>query len=278
MLDPVIESVDGLPEEVASHYKQRDDDGMFVLDVASKDGLELVNTTGLKSALQKERQQVADLRKKVNAFDGLDATQAREALEQLEKLKNADPSEETQKKLEVLEKQLQDKYDGQHKQLVSKHQQELESVTTRLSSTEKQLEREMIASKAAAAIAKSKGSVELLMPIIRSTTRMVRDEHTGDFRVEVVGKDGLPRLSTKSGSTDPMSIDELVAELKQDSTYGRAFDGTGASGSGAAPSEGLTTTTGSVVQISSKDAKDSKKYRQAKERADKEGKSLVIVD
>jgi hypothetical protein len=63
----VLDSIEGLDETTREMYVEKD--GKFHLDV---DGIE--DTGGLKSALQKERKDRADLEKKVKRWEALGKT------------------------------------------------------------------------------------------------------------------------------------------------------------------------------------------------------------
>lgn len=80
MLDLIVDSLDNVPEHFKSEYT-KGEDGKFHLSVS---GVE--DVSGLKSALQKERDEAKKLREQVKAFDGIDPSKANEALEKLRKL------------------------------------------------------------------------------------------------------------------------------------------------------------------------------------------------
>jgi hypothetical protein len=84
------------------------------------------------------------------------------------------------------------------------------------------------------ALAEAKGAVDLLLPHVLASTRTVEKE-PGRFEVEVIDKDGNVRIDGKGNNMD---IKGLVAEMRQSEAFGRAFDGTGHSGSGKQPGGG----------------------------------------
>jgi hypothetical protein len=91
----------------------------------------------------------------------------------------------------------------------------------------------------------------------------------------VVDADGTPRITNMQNSTDLMGVAELVGEFKTSQALAVCFEGSNASGSGAAGQTGRMTTGGRHV-ISEADASNAVKYREAKERAQKAGAQLVI--
>lgn len=89
----------------------------------------------------------------------------------------------------------------------------------------------LIDSQATSAIASNKGIPELLLPAIKSRTKVVKSAE-GRFSSVVVDADGETRFN---GKGDPMTIAELVIELKDDKTYGRAFEADVQGGGGTPP-------------------------------------------
>jgi hypothetical protein len=76
------------------------------------------------------------------------------------------------------------------------------------------------------------GSFALLIDKVRRHTRVDKGPD-GKFRTTVLDEDGkTPRITTRQGSTDQMTIQEFLATLKGDPEYSRAFDGPKSTGSG----------------------------------------------
>lgn len=216
-LKAILESLKDLPEDVAKEYKQRED-GKYVLDVTSVDGIELAEVSKLQSALSKERENSRKANEKLKVFEGLDPKKSREALTKVEEMANWTPEQKVKEQIEAVKSQMMDAH--------GKEKAKLEEKLNNLTSS---LEDAMIISVASQELAKEKGSVRLLMPHIRQQTRL--READGRFVVEVMGEDGTPRLTGSDGH--PMSIAELVAEMKTQDDFTSAFEGTGASGTGA---------------------------------------------
>lgn len=99
--------------------------------------------------------------------------------------------------------------------------------TARMQST---LERYLVDQSATAAIAEAKGSLDLLLPIVKSATRVVQDGE--DFVPRIVDAQGDIRYD---GTGNPMSISAYVADLKRDEKYARAFESEVLSGGGVKP-------------------------------------------
>lgn len=91
------------------------------------------------------------------------------------------------------------------------------------------LENHLVGEAAVAAIAKHKGSPELLAPIVRQHVRMV--EENGKYMAAVVDENG----NAKIGRNGLMSIEEFVSEMKASPVYARAFESEAPAGTGTVP-------------------------------------------
>jgi len=92
------------------------------------------------------------------------------------------------------------------------------------------LERYLVGQAASNAIADAKGSRELLLPIVKNSVKVVQDGE--DFVVRVVDNDGDFR---SNGAGGWMGVEALVAELKTNEIYARAFESEAPAGTGAKP-------------------------------------------
>lgn len=259
-LKAILDNLEGISEEISKEYKKRDD-GKFVLDVTSVDGFELAEVSKLQSALSKERENNRKAAEQLKPFENLDPAKAREAMKKVEEMATWTPEQKVKEQIEAVKASI-----------IEAHGKEKAKLEEKLSKLTKSLEEAMIVSVASQALAEQKGSVRLLMPHVRQQTRLREVE--GKFIVEVLGIDGNPRLVGADGH--PMAINELVSEMKTQNDFASAFEGTGATGSGAAGSSSSAVRTGPHT-ISAQDAKDVNKYRVAKEAATKAGVQLQIA-
>jgi len=223
MLKAVVEKIEDAPETVRSFYKARDD-GKFVLSVEESDGYALENISGLKSALGKERSTREQLERDVVKFKDIDPDKAREALEKWAEFQAIDPAKEADKIANT-------KFEAARDQLVKSHEAALKPVTDRNAKLEAAVDGLTRKQQATAAIAAAKGEVGLLLPHVLPQTK-VKENDSGEFVVEVVDASGATRFGAKG---EPMTVAELVAEMKASETFARAFDGEGHSGSGKQP-------------------------------------------
>ncbi len=93
------------------------------------------------------------------------------------------------------------------------------------------LSKHLISDAASRALAEHKGSIDLLLPHVLASCKMVRKD-SGDYGVTVLDAQGDARLDSAGGF---MGVGGLVAEMKTQDKFGRAFESEAASGSGTTP-------------------------------------------
>lgn len=225
MLDPILESLDGLHAEIAKEYKQATEGpfaGKFVLDVKAGGPLALEDVSGLKRTIQTLRGEKLAIENKAKAFDGLDPTKAREAVETVERWGSMDPEAKAAELLKSKETQLQAKFKLQEDALVKERDGAV-----------KQLDQHIRVSALTSKFASKKpvdGGIDFLMPHALAQTR-TRKGDNGTFVTEVIDADGNVRISPSGSGTEQMTLDQLVSEFVTKFPF--AFEGSGATGSGA---------------------------------------------
>lgn len=278
-LKALLESLDGLSEEVKKQYKQTDG-GKFVLDVEGIGGLELADTSGLRSSLEKERDAHRKFEKEAkelkSKFDGLNPDEAREALKKVEEFSNIDPSDEAAKKVEELKSKIEKEFSAKEKQLLENHKKEKTELTSKTENLFSQLRDAKIKSEAVKAITAADGSVDLLLPHVTSKARLAED-NDGKYRVEIIGDGEVARLSKKDPNK-PMGFGELVEEMKNSDAYMPAFNGSNHKGAGLPGSPGTHRADGNTISLTKEQARDVRTYRNAAEQAKEQGKELVIKE
>lgn len=112
------------------------------------------------------------------------------------------------------------------------HRAELDKHVARINGLTSQLHNLLVTSDAMSALAEA-GAVdpELVMPFIHSQVKV--SEADGKFEVVVLQKNGDPRYS--GATAKPMTIKELVGEMKADERYGQLFKSDAPRGGGATP-------------------------------------------
>jgi len=236
----VVEKLDDVEEASRGLYVEKD--GKFVLDV---DGIE--DTSGLKSALQKERSAREAKDKQVRAWERLGKSP--EDIENL--IAEQDKIAEERAKAEEEKAAKAGEWDKLKAQMNDKHQVELKAKDDSISSMRKALEKHLVDAAATSAIAAEKGVSDLLLPHVQKHVKVVEED--GEFVVKVVDAKGDPRVN---GKGDPLTISDLVKEMKESEVYGRAFDASGQSGSGKPPTRSPSGGPGSATKSSFKSEKE----------------------
>lgn len=207
-----VTTLDEVPEAARSLYKEAD--GKFLLDVDVE--------PAVRTATSKANKEAADFRHKVKAWEKLGKSP-----EEIEDLLVAHARAEEEKAAKGGE------WDKLKLQMVEKHGKELEGERAKGMRLRGTLERHLIDGAATAAIAEAKGVPQLLLPHVRAHVRVV--EENDEFVARVVDAKGDPRVDSKGNF---MSIGDLVSEMRQNEVFGRAFESSGAGGSGTPPNGG----------------------------------------
>lgn len=212
MLKMTVDSLEAVDEPLRDFYEQ--DGDKFKLKV---EGVE--DTTGLKTALQKERREREAREKQAKAWERLGKSP-----EEIEELLNAQARIEEEKATKAGE------WDKLKAQMNEKHQSEIKAREEKIAAMQATLERHLVDAAATAAIAAEKGVPDLLLPHVQRHVRVVEED--GEFAVKVVDAKGDPRVDAKG---EPLTIADLVKEMKASEIYGRAFEASGNTGSGKQP-------------------------------------------
>ena len=220
-LRAIVENTDGMDEALAKFYEPVEGVG-FRLRVEPAGTWALEDVGGLKSALEKERGRADKLDRAAKKFADIDPDKAREALAKYEELAAIDPAKEA-------DRMAHEKFEAAKKQLHEHSQAELAKRDDRIGQLTSVLQETLIDREATAALAEAKGSVDLLLPHVQRYTR-VREADNGRFAVEIVDGEGNSRIKDSSGA--PMSIRDLVAEMRNSEMFGRAFEASGQTGTG----------------------------------------------
>jgi len=249
-----IAKLEDVAEPLREQYEAKD--GVFVLKVDGDAGDLFPGLSESQKALLAEKKTLADKLKTLEGqLTGVDLEKAKKALADLDKAE------------EDKAKQKGD-WDNWKAQMQAKHDEEKAALTGRLTEAETALESELITARATSAIAEAKGVPALLLPHVGA--KVVNEN--GKREVRVFDANGQTRYG-KDGK--PLTIAERIAEMKSDQVFGRAFEASGAGGSGA---QNNTSGGGNTCTLSRAQAKDPAAYRAAKEQAAKAGATVTISD
>lgn len=114
--------------------------------------------------------------------------------------------------------------------LAKAHAKDLEGRDGTISKLTQQLSAKLVDSEAIAAIAEMKGIPELLLPFMKQQIKVVPDAK-GELTVSIVDQAGDVRY----GVNGPLTIKELVAEMKGQEKFGRLFESEQQAGGGGKP-------------------------------------------
>lgn len=223
IIDNLDSAAEGLRESYRAGTKEEGLEGKFVLQVDGADGWALENVSGLKTALGRERTRADNAEKKVAKFGDLDPDTVKTSLDRLTELESLDPKKEA-------DRLAQAKIDAATKQLVEKHNQDMQALTGRNASLTNTVQTLLIDNAAIKALEGHKGNVDLLLPHVKSQVRLKDGE---DGVVEVIDREGNVRIGDAQGK--PMTVDQLVEEMSKSEKFSQGFAGTGHSGGGTPP-------------------------------------------
>jgi hypothetical protein len=244
-LEAIRENLDGLTEDEKKHYTEKE--GKFCLDVITVNGTSLEDVTGLKKTLEKIRTNERDLTKKLEAlqtkFKDIDPEEARNALGKIDEIKNWDGDRKITEAVEATKREL-----------AKQHTKIKEQLEEDLTDAQEQLTDALVNTKIVEALQKEQGNIDLLLPHVKRFVRMVRNSE-GRFYPEVISENGDPRVGDSDGS--PMTVHQLVLEMKTQKTFAAAFPGANATGSGGGSSSesGTQKKTGGGKTIAASDGK-----------------------
>lgn len=198
-----------------AQYTQEQVDAMIAERLAAE-------TDGLKKSQAQLLKEAKDAKAKLSSYEGVDP-------EEFKRLKAAaDDAERKRLAAEGDFKSLE-------QQLVQKYEKMVEQERGVASRYRSSLEQHLIDAEAMRVLAEVSDSPALLLPHVKS--RMKVFEQDGSFAARIVDESGNVRIGKGQGSA-PMTLSELMDEMKQDKSFALAFKGTGSSGGGAAKSSG----------------------------------------
>lgn len=124
--------------------------------------------------------------------------------------------------------------DKMRQEMKSAHQKELETKDKTNEALRGTVHKYLVTSAATEALNSEDGISELALPFVTQNVKVIEED--GDFRAIVIDGDGDPRIS--GGTGQPMTIRELVKEMKGQEKYAPLFKSQAKSGGGAQPGKG----------------------------------------
>ena len=226
-LEMVVDSLESVPEAVRGEYA-KGEDGKFHLSVNGGE-----DVSGLKSALQKEREQVKELKAKAAAYEGIDPAKATEALEKLRQIEEKEliAKGEVDKVVENRTKLMQQDHAEQVKKLTEraeKAEADAAKASERLASVV--IERDV--SEAVNLVGQPRKNALLdILHRARQTWRLDEDGKpvaTNPDGTTIYGKDGKAPISMKEWAETLLeSAPHLFEESKGGGARGSVMGGNG---------------------------------------------------
>lgn len=212
-----------IPESVRDFYEERD--GAWVLD----HDIDIPNVSSIRNDLSTERRRRQELESKIQKWESLGKSDEEIAalIEKHKKLEEDDL--ESKGKWDQLKAQLVETHNAEKNRL----QKKIDDLTKTVDERDSAIREMLLDSNATAAIAEHDGDPELLMPFVRKRMRVVEAE--GRRKIEVLGEDGNVKMN---GKGEPISVSDLIAEMRGNERFGKLFKGSGASGGGTPPGGG----------------------------------------
>jgi hypothetical protein len=232
MLNAVVTDINTVDEGLRGFYKEAD--GKFVLQVAPVDGFALENITGLTNSLGAERNLKKTLEATVKQFEGIDPKlareaiarvaeygdltpeQAREAKEMADTLSKLDPKKDAeriaQEKIDAELGKVQKLFDTEKSGLTA----QIEAFQGTVASLKGQLKTLLVTNQIKDGLAPlnplddARDVIQLL-----AEKYIQSDEVDGAYVVNVLDDEGKPRYVLKDGQAVPMSVGDLLAEIKE---------------------------------------------------------------
>jgi len=211
-----VETLDKVPEQFRSIYGTEAKDGKFLPVEAHKGVIEAF--TGMAKAIKAERKSKVDL----TPLQDYGKTPAEIAESFATKVKGLEEQLAAGAKIDPV------KLKGEFQQA---HQAELTKHKNRAEALQAELYRVKVEQAVTAAVVEAKGDPDLLIPHIVKRVKITEDG--GKFDVAVLDDAGDKRFNGVTGL--PMTIKDLVVEMKADKKWGRGFDADAPAGGGMPP-------------------------------------------
>lgn len=216
-----VKNLDAVPADFHALYDEQED-GTFRLSQDPKVKSAVAAITGLNQALVAARGETEAAKK----TKSVDLSPLADFGDTPEKIKEA-----IEAKIKALSEGGKVNVDKIKQEIAASFAKDHEAKDKRIGALHSQLTAMLVDGAALTAVTEAKGVPDLLLPLLRNQVRVA--EKDGKFVVNVVDAQNEIRYSGVTGQ--PMTIKELVAEMKGNQTFGRAFESEAANGAGTRP-------------------------------------------
>lgn len=221
LIEYTKEQYDALPPAQQKLCAEKDGKWLFEFETPTE-------VLGLKKNKDQLLADLAKARADLKSFDGVDREKYDELVKAAAEAEKA--ALEGKGQWQVLEQQLKDAAAQREKQLVDKHDKDVKDRDDQIKTLSGALEQKLVDAEVVAALSKHTTSVKLLEPHVKSQVKVFK-QPDGTFVAKVIDKEGNPRIGDAQGT--PMSIEQLVEEMKAQDDFLRGFDGNTVGGGGA---------------------------------------------
>jgi len=229
-LKTIVDDIATVPEAYRTQYS-KSPDGKYILQE-----VEIPDPADVDGLIKKNAELINEKKKLEQKYAGIDP-------DEYQKLSKA------QQLAERARLESKGEWEALERQLIEKHVEDLKKKDDEIGSLTFAVEERLVDTEASAAIIAAKGNAVLLLPHVKQNIRVVREnDESGHVRfiARVVDSNGNPRIGDAKGS--PMTIKQLVEEMRSDDRYSRAFEATYARGSGAPSNAGRKAVTVTITR------------------------------
>jgi DNA repair exonuclease SbcCD ATPase subunit len=275
-----VPTLDGLPKELTSFYRQMEGGGFVIDHEDDPDGYGIDKLPAIRGKLSEKERDLERLNAKLQRFAKPDGTLY--TVEELQAL-TAQNSELAQALATLKDKSKTD--EQKLGEMVSQAKKPLETELAKFKAERETYRSRVIQAEKAKLIAKA---TSILKPLPEWTDAIedaiarrldIREKDGGEFEHLIV-EDGKPRMSGLMGNDGPMRIDEFVKSGDFRTKYGKYLAGDGKKGADiTAPNEGANRQQQvgeRDIRLSFDQAKDFKAYEAAKAEAAKRGGQVIL--
>lgn len=179
---------------------------------------------GLEANRNEALAEAKKLRERMKSLEGIDPIEVQELRAERAK------AQEEREKAEREKAEAAGNWKSVQEQIEKKHAAELAKVVAEKDTVLNHLQRTLVDNAVILELAKHSDTPNLLLPHIKPMMKVMLED--GEYVARIVDKHGNVRIGKGKG-TEPMTLPELMEELKQDKDYAPAFRGSGSSGGGA---------------------------------------------
>lgn len=235
-LQALVKSLDDVVEKFRDEYKEikeGESKGSFLLSVSATDGYSLAQVEKLQKALENERKDAKHQKYLVEQFGDVTPEQVKEMVTKVAEMDEWDPEKKLAEHKTKFETDALAKFEKEKVALVKKYTDELDALTKTSGSAEAELRKVLVQDALLSAVTELGGKPKLV-PLIRDRVKLIIGDD-GTRNVRVVDEKGEVVNSKAKDYMEPMTIGELVEEVRNDDDYAPLFEAKKASGSQGAP-------------------------------------------